>query len=116
MPPPDPRSSTTSPSCSSASAVGLPHPSDATTAAVGSAATSSSPYRFPVTGSLALGPQHAVSVSPALQHPASSMVLVPTPEPTSPPPSAAPAPHSPAGAPSLTARARAAYLARTASR
>jgi len=36
MPPPEPRSSTVSPAFSSASAVGLPQPSDASTAASGS--------------------------------------------------------------------------------
>ena len=36
MPPPDPRSRTISPSCSSVSAVGLPQPSDASTASAGS--------------------------------------------------------------------------------
>ena len=40
MPPPDPRSRTTSPAFSSASAVGLPQPSDASTAADGSTSVS----------------------------------------------------------------------------
>ena len=35
MPPPEPRSSTVSPAFNSASAVGLPHPSDAITASTG---------------------------------------------------------------------------------
>src|SRR5919201_5584018 len=45
MPPPDPRSSTTSPARRSATAVGLPQPRLARTAASGSAARSSTPYR-----------------------------------------------------------------------
>ena len=40
MPPPDPRSSTRSPSWSSATAIGLPQPSEASTAASGSSACS----------------------------------------------------------------------------
>ena len=40
MPPPEPRSSTTSPGASDASAVGLPQPSDASTAADGSTSVS----------------------------------------------------------------------------
>src|SRR6266508_5652509 len=44
MPPPEPRSRTISPGLSSASAVGLPQPSEARTAAVGSAPTSSIEY------------------------------------------------------------------------
>src|SRR5690606_19725951 len=51
IPPPLPRSSTTSPSCSSASAVGLPQPSDASTASVGSPFVSASSYRSAVIGS-----------------------------------------------------------------
>src|SRR5581483_8927641 len=51
MPPPEPRSSTTSPSWSSASAVGLPQPSDARTASAGSAAVSPWGYRLEVIGS-----------------------------------------------------------------
>ena len=42
MPLPDPRSSTVSPGLSSARAVGLPQPSEASTAAAGSSRTSSS--------------------------------------------------------------------------
>ena len=41
MPPPEPRSSTTSPARSSASAVGLPQPREAATASAGSAVVSS---------------------------------------------------------------------------
>src|SRR5688500_3372273 len=51
IPPPEPRSSTTSPGCSSASAVGLPQPSDASTAASGSDAASVASYRSEVIGS-----------------------------------------------------------------
>src|SRR5262245_33470664 len=51
MPPPEPRSSTTSPALSCASAVGLPHPSDAATASAGSSDVSPHPYRFDVIGS-----------------------------------------------------------------
>src|SRR5690606_28768008 len=51
IPPPLPRSSTTSPSCSSASAVGLPQPSDASTASVGSPFVCASSYRSAVIGS-----------------------------------------------------------------
>src|SRR5690606_29333153 len=51
MPPPLPRSSTTSPGLSSASAVGLPQPSDARTARSGSAAVAASSYRSREIGS-----------------------------------------------------------------
>src|SRR5256885_3328771 len=51
IPPPDPRSSTISPSCSSANAVGLPQPSEASRAPSGSAAVSAASYRFELTGS-----------------------------------------------------------------
>src|SRR5688500_699094 len=51
MPPPEPRSSTISPGLSWASAVGLPHPSDASTAAEGSSSVSPLTYRFDVIGS-----------------------------------------------------------------
>ena len=40
IPPPEPRSSTVSPGASSASAVGLPQPSEAATASTGSSAVS----------------------------------------------------------------------------
>src|SRR5438876_1154304 len=43
MPPPEPRSSTTSPGLSWASAVGLPQPSEAATASAGSSAVSQQP-------------------------------------------------------------------------
>src|SRR5688572_2919097 len=87
MPPPLPRSRTVSPSASEASAVGLPHPSDALTAASGITDVSSVPYRLLVIG-LASESQHEVS---GLQQP-----LV--------------------GRASATARARAAYFSRTVSR
>src|SRR5215210_691842 len=48
MPPPLPRSSTTSPGESVASAVGLPHPKDAAPAACGSIFSSSAEYPPPV--------------------------------------------------------------------
>lgn len=64
MPPPLPRSSTTSPGFSSASAVGLPQPSEARTAASGTVADSLSLYRSEVIGSwwqeAAAGPQHEI--------------------------------------------------------
>src|SRR5216684_2476597 len=52
MPPPEPRSSTTSPACRSASAVGLPQPREASTAWGGSTAVSAGSYRL-----LEIGPQ-----------------------------------------------------------
>src|SRR5215213_10422009 len=59
MPPPLPRSSTVSPGLSSASAVGLPQPSEAFRASSGTPATSSVAYRSPVIGSaVAVPPQH----------------------------------------------------------
>src|SRR6266516_2993731 len=57
MPPPLPRSSTTSPGESEARAVGLPQPSEAFTASSGSSSTSSPEYRFEVIGE-PLEPQH----------------------------------------------------------
>src|SRR5579871_3455571 len=51
MPPPEPRSRTVSPGLSSASAVGLPQPSEARTACSGIALVSAASYRFDVTGS-----------------------------------------------------------------
>src|ERR1035437_3429444 len=51
MPPPEPRSSTMSPSLRSASAVGLPQPSDARPASLGRQAVSSPVYRLVVIGS-----------------------------------------------------------------
>src|SRR5438477_11085264 len=51
IPPPEPRSSTISPACSSARAVGLPQPSEASTAPSGSAAVSAASYRFELKGS-----------------------------------------------------------------
>src|SRR5712664_4832149 len=64
MPPPEPRSSTTSPACNFASAVGFPQPSEAATACAGSPAFCASSYKFFVMGSQPLSspppPQHAV--------------------------------------------------------
>src|SRR2546430_10437037 len=60
MPPPEPRSRTVSPAWRSARAVGLPQPSDASTAPSGSAVVWEMSYRFSVTGSQPhepLGPQ-----------------------------------------------------------
>src|SRR6188474_2584853 len=51
MPPPEPRSSTTSPSRSSVSAVGLPQPSEASTASSGRHAVSAALYRLALMGS-----------------------------------------------------------------
>src|SRR5207253_11338469 len=51
MPPPEPRSSTVSPSFSCARAVGLPQPSDARNADSGISAASAALYRFDVIGS-----------------------------------------------------------------
>src|ERR1700752_3531780 len=51
IPPPEPRSSTVSPAFSSASAVGLPQPSDASMASAGTAPACASSYRFDVIGS-----------------------------------------------------------------
>src|SRR5215207_6909559 len=87
MPPPLPRSRTVSPGSSEARAVGLPHPSEALTAASGITATSSVPYRLPVIGLASESQQAVVS----LQQP-----LV--------------------GWASATARARAAYFSRTVAR
>src|SRR5260221_7089145 len=51
MPPPDPRSSTVSPGLNCASAVGLPHPSEASIASSGICRACASSYRFEVIGS-----------------------------------------------------------------
>src|SRR6266508_240469 len=62
MPPPEPRSRTTSPGRSSASAVGLPQPRDAASASAGKSVVSP-PYRFDVMESVlarAGVPQHDV--------------------------------------------------------
>src|SRR5262245_10066754 len=61
MPPPEPRSSTVSPTFNSISAVGLPQPSDAATAVSGSVPRSLSLYRFSVISS---GPQQLASFAP----------------------------------------------------
>src|ERR1039458_8109895 len=58
MPPPEPRSRTTSPGFNSASAVGLPQPSEARTASGGRADTSSIEYRARLTSAGAPGLQH----------------------------------------------------------
>src|SRR6185503_4627416 len=63
MPPPDPRSSTVSPAFSSASAVGLPHPSDALSASSGTSPSCVTSYRLDVIGS-----QQASAALPAPQH------------------------------------------------
>src|SRR6266540_3190134 len=51
MPPPEPRSSTVSPGFNSASAVGLPQPSEACNAVAGTSPASATSYRFEVIGS-----------------------------------------------------------------
>jgi hypothetical protein len=67
MPPPLPRSSTTSPSRSSARAVGLPHPRDASTAVSGREDAVTESYRSRVMGSLPSGPHpHDVPQHPPL--------------------------------------------------
>src|SRR6266545_4376333 len=68
MPPPEPRSSTVCPSCSSASAVGLPQPSEASTACSGIPAVSAGSYNFDVIGSdppVAAAPPQQPLFSPA---------------------------------------------------
>src|SRR5688572_18791247 len=64
MPPPEPRSSTTSPGARSASAVGFPHPSDASTASSGIPQTSVASYRLRVTGSEPDPPQQDTDPPP----------------------------------------------------
>jgi hypothetical protein len=59
MPPPEPRSSTTSPARRSATAVGFPQPSDAATASVGSSSRSAVAYR-PAPDTSSCGPQQSV--------------------------------------------------------
>src|SRR5207245_2629265 len=61
MPPPEPRSRTVSPGCSSARAVGLPQPSDASTAPSGSPVVSPASYSCEVMGS----PQQLLLFSPS---------------------------------------------------
>src|SRR5271169_6395314 len=51
MPPPEPRSSTVSPGLSCASAVGLPHPREASSASSGICEACATSYRFEVIGS-----------------------------------------------------------------
>src|SRR5262249_44653781 len=55
MPPPEPRSRTTSPGWRSARAVGFPHPREARNAVCGTASLSAPQYRFEVIGSHQLG-------------------------------------------------------------
>src|SRR5690242_15344959 len=62
MPPPEPRSSTTSPGCNLARAVGLPQPSEAATAFSGKAPFSASLYK-----SLVMGSQPLSSAPPLQQ-------------------------------------------------
>src|SRR3954454_537954 len=64
MPPPDPRSRTVSPGSRLASAVGLPHPSEAFSAASGICPAWASSYRLEVMGS-----QHPSSADLAPQQP-----------------------------------------------
>src|SRR6266566_2677807 len=61
MPPPEPRSRTVSPGCSAARAVGLPQPSDASTAPSGSPVVSPASYSCEVMGS----PQQLLLFSPS---------------------------------------------------
>src|SRR6478672_10052523 len=65
MPPPEPRSSTTSPSPRSANAVGLPQPSEARMASFGRQAVSASVYRLDVIGS-STAPPHVPPQHPDL--------------------------------------------------
>src|SRR5262245_20007866 len=71
MPPPDPRSSTVSPSRRSASAVGLPQPNEASSAVSGTWPASIESYRSAVIGSrVALAePQHTTAPADGPQHP-----------------------------------------------
>src|SRR5688572_6680796 len=78
MPPPEPRSRTVSPSCRSASAVGLPQPSEASSASAGMPAVWPASYRSDVIGSQdsdvapqqpldpPLGPQQVDATAPAV--------------------------------------------------
>src|SRR5215472_6325656 len=59
MPPPDPRSSTVSPGLSFASAVGLPQPSEASSASSGIWLICDTSYRLEVIGSQQSGPAGA---------------------------------------------------------
>ena len=60
MPPPEPRSSTVSPGCNCASAVGLPQPSDASKACSGTSLDCSASYKSDVIGS---APQQLLAAS-----------------------------------------------------
>src|SRR3954471_822472 len=67
MPPPEPRSRTVSPAFNSASAVGLPQPSDAFMAVSGTSPSWAESYRFEVIGSQQFSsadapPQHELPV------------------------------------------------------
>src|SRR5512143_2585423 len=64
MPPPEPRSSTISPGFNSASAVGLPQPSDAFSASSGTSPACPASYKLDVIGS-----QQLVARGALLQHP-----------------------------------------------
>ena len=66
MPPPEPRSSTVSPSRSSATAVGLPHPSEASTAAPGSSERCSASYSASPNAGVPSPSQHEPLPQPAL--------------------------------------------------
>src|SRR5439155_8875331 len=87
IPPPDPRSSTVSPACSSARAVGLPQPSEASTAPSGSAAVSTASYRFELTGSQPQAPLFPPSTRmAACPYFALTVSLIPSPLMGPPPP------------------------------
>src|SRR5215469_5104111 len=105
MPPPEPRSSTRSPSCRSATAIGLPQPRLARTASSGSPSVSPSRYR------LSLKPPTASAADPVPQH--ESVAELPQHEPV--PASSTDWAVTP-GLGSSTARAAAAYRDRTCSR
>ncbi len=64
MPPPEPRSSTVSPGCNSASAVGLPQPSDACSAVSGTSPAWVASYRAEVIGSQQLARSGALPQQP----------------------------------------------------
>ncbi len=64
MPPPEPRSRTTSPGLSAASAVGFPQPSAASTASAGSPSVCFRSYRLTVIGSTAPGTEQQLDLQP----------------------------------------------------
>src|SRR5207302_3522929 len=79
MPPPDPRSSTVSPGFNSASAVGLPQPNEAFTAASGSADFCESSYKSRVIGSISVPQQVGAqqdAASPEVTRRAASPYLI----------------------------------------